>query len=394
MMRRWLPVAGTHAKPAFHGGPGPHVVFAGGGTGGHLFPAVAVAERLASYLPGVRVTFAGSGQELERQYVHAAGHGYLALPSRPLPQKAWQTMRFVADNLAGFWAARWFLRAQEVSLVVGTGGYASAPMVRAAIAHRLPTVLLEQNVVPGKVTRWLTPSASVVCTSFEETYQYLRPATHVQFTGNPIRRSFLENHSGNSRLAGEKQRKQLLILGGSGGARSLNESIPRALHKLGEAAKDWQVVHQTGAGQLQATQALYQELGVPAIVVSFIDNLPDVLREADLVISRAGGTTLAELACAGVPAILIPYPEAADQHQLENAKVLATAGACRLIEQHDGASLLDDRLVSILQPLLQDAAARVRLAENLRAFARPHAADEVCRLVRELLQPLHLRAAA
>ena len=143
-----------------------HIVFAGGGTGGHLFPGLAVAEKLSANRPGVRITFAGTGKPLERRHVAAAGFDYVSLPSRPLPRRASEAISFVVENVAGYFAAGRLLDEENVAGVVGLGGYASVPMGRAAARRRLPLVLLEQNVVPGKANRWLSRFASLVCTSF------------------------------------------------------------------------------------------------------------------------------------------------------------------------------------------------------------------------------------
>lgn len=375
----------------------PHVLFAGGGTGGHLFPGIAAADALRRVLPEAQITFSGCGKVEEQRIVAASGYHNLSVPCRPLPKKPWQALRFVSDNLAGFLAARWFLREQRVSLVVGLGSYASAPMVRAAIVQGVPTILLEQNAVPGRVTSWLASSAVLVCTAFGQVREHLKSHVRVEETGNPVRESFLglSPRMRDVRLFGQPtQRKQLLVLGGSGGAQSLNHNVPRALYKLGRELDDWQVIHQTGAGGVRETQQLYRKLGMEAVAVSFIDNLPEVLRTTDLVICRAGGTTLAELAYPAPAAIVVPYPSAADDHQTENAKVFAAAGACRVVLEGEGPRRLDDRLASAISPLICKAAARVALSHNLQKFARPQAAARVAQYVRDELNPLTVRAAA
>jgi UDP-N-acetylglucosamine--N-acetylmuramyl-(pentapeptide) pyrophosphoryl-undecaprenol N-acetylglucosamine transferase len=185
-----------------------------------------------------------------------------------------------------------------------------------------------------------------------------------------------------------------LILGGSNGSASLNQSLPRALYKLGTEIDAWQIVHQTGAGQVQCTQELYQKLGINALVVSFIDNMPSILRETDLVVCRAGGSTLAELSHFAPAAVVIPLPEATDNHQRHNAQLLAAAGACRMIDQADPGDRLDDRLVRVLSGLLKDEAARQQLSQKLANFAQPNAASNVASAVCELLPQLTLRMAA
>lgn len=375
----------------------PHVVFAGGGTGGHLFPGLAVAEELTAGWPEASITFVGGGKSFERQHVAAAGHRYAAVPCRPLPRRPWHAMRFVADNLAGYWAARWLLREQRVALVVGLGGYASAAMVRAAQDQHLPTVLLEANAVPGRATRWLAPGASLVCAAFPEIAPFLKPGVRLRATGTPIRPQFAPaarpmNHR--LPLAARPRQKQLLVLGGSGGARRLNEALPRTAYKLGAALRDWRIVHQTGDEQVAATQELYRKLGLDAVVVSFIDNMADVLRETDLAVSRGGGATLAELAATGTPAAVVPYAGATDDHQTHNARRFAAAEACRWVAEDDATARLDHRLARALAPLAADDGARERMAARMRDLARPFAAAEIAATVRELLHGAALRASA
>src|SRR5436190_16578150 len=166
-----------------------HVVFAGGGTGGHLFPGLAVAEQLHAMLPAARITLATGNKPFEQAQVAAAGFAHLRLPSHPLTGPA-STWRFVKENLSGYRRARRFIRLTDVSLVVGLGGYASVPMAWAATSARVPLVLLEQNAVPGRVTRWFAPRAALICTAFDEARPYLKAGGPVRVTGNPIRTGF------------------------------------------------------------------------------------------------------------------------------------------------------------------------------------------------------------
>ncbi len=236
--------------------------------------------------------------------------------------------------------------------------------MRAAVSRGLPTVLLEQNAIPGKATCWLAPSASVVCASFHQIRPRLKAETNLRFTGNPVRPEFQRLYwvppENRDAQRGRRERR-LLILGGSGGAESLNQSVPRALYKLGKQLRGWRVVHQTGSGHLQSTQELYRKLNLEALVVSFVDEMAEVMHGTDLVISRAGGTTIAELAMAGSAAILVPYPDAADDHQMENAQVLAAAHACHVIDERSDAGRLDDQLVRELKRLVAEQMLKIEL---------------------------------
>jgi UDP-N-acetylglucosamine--N-acetylmuramyl-(pentapeptide) pyrophosphoryl-undecaprenol N-acetylglucosamine transferase len=418
----------------------PRIIFAGGGTGGHLFPGLAVAERLVEELPGVRITFAGTGRDFERQHVREAGFDYLTVPSHPMPRRPWRLMSFVIENLRGYRSAQRFLREQRVAAVVGLGGYASAPMARAAVRRGVPLVLLEQNVVPGRTTRWLAPSATFLCVATEATVRHLDSRCPMFVTGNPIRAAFScsprplagegpgvraavpgprpvpgealagrQWHPGktasessivryvqdDSVLAQELQRfrsgtdqpptRQLLVLGGSGGAQSLNESVPRALAKASWALPGWRIVHQTGPGNAEATRQLYRSLQIEAAVVPFVADMASILAGTDLAVCRAGGTTLAELAAMGVPAILLPYPHAADDHQRKNADWFATSEGCLVLDERKHATDLVAHLADTLGRLLADDAGCQAMSRAIHSLARPDAAGEVAGLIGQLV---------
>lgn len=359
-----------------NGGP-LHFVFAGGGTGGHLFPGLAVAGRIAGEVPGTQITFVGSGKRLERREVAAAGFEYVALPCRPLPKGARQAFSFVVENLAGYLAARRFLDEQQVSAVVGLGGYASVPMARAAVRQGVPLVLLEQNAVPGRATRWLARSATLVCAGMAQTRANLRCRCPIRVTGTPIRVGSPPH----------PRPRQLLILGGSQGARSVNRDVPRALYKIGAGLSGWKIVHQSGGAELEVTRQLYQKLGLQATVEGFIDRLPDAMAASDLAVCRAGGTTLAELAAAGVPAVLLPLPHATDDHQGRNAEVFTKAGGSVTLDQRRLPGRLDDHLAGEISGLLGDAQRRGRMSAAMRRLAHPNATAEVTALILQLVQP-------
>ena len=400
-----------------------HIVFSGGGTGGHLFPGLAVAEQLSAMIPRVRITFCGGGKPCERQAANDAGFEYFALPSRPLPHAAREAVSFVVENLAGYLAARRFLREEHVSAVVGLGGYVSVPMARAASRCDVPLVLLEQNAVPGRATRWLARRATLICTAFAEAAAGLRCRCPVRVTGNPIRPGFDRNTEVTlSTISAQPERReemdmgreegvlvesfrwcdrsstslrvsespslrsllpayQLLVLGGSGGARSLNENVPRALYKVRRQLADWYIVHQSGQADLDATKSLYRKFDLPATVVPFIEDMPAMLRTTDLAVCRAGGTTLAELSATGVPSVLLPYPHATDDHQLANARAFSAGGGCVTIDEREISDRLDDRLADMLCFLLANEALRRRMSAAMHQTARPTAAQDVAELI-------------
>jgi UDP-N-acetylglucosamine--N-acetylmuramyl-(pentapeptide) pyrophosphoryl-undecaprenol N-acetylglucosamine transferase len=389
-----------------------HIVFAGGGSAGRLYPGLAVAAHLKERLPGVAITFVGGGKPIERLPVKAAGFNYVTIPSQPVPRNPFLAMRFVTDNVAGYWASRWYLKEHRASLVVGLGGYASAATVRAATSRDIPTVLLEQNAVPSHVTRWLARSADVVCCGYEDVRAHFSPDTPLVITGNPARpafeRMYREQRTGGrehgaggsgsivhapptplpapcSLLPAAPRPRRLVVIGGADGARSLNQFMPRALQRLTKQLCGWEVVHQSGEGQLQQTIETYRQVGVDALTISFIDEMAPVMFASDLVVCRAGGTTLAELALAGVPAVLVPYPRDIEAYQLANADVVAAAGAATVIDESSLEEPLCEALVEHLEPLLCDEPRRQAMAASMRSLAQLDAAERITDVIRDLL---------
>jgi UDP-N-acetylglucosamine--N-acetylmuramyl-(pentapeptide) pyrophosphoryl-undecaprenol N-acetylglucosamine transferase len=387
----------------------PHILFAGGGSASHLHPGMAIAEHLRRRLPNALITFAGSGAARERHKVRLAGYHYTTVPAHGAPRNPLQAVRFVTDNVAGYCAARWMLREQRVSLVVGLGGTTSVEVIRAAAARGIPIVLVEQNAVPSRASRWLSRAAVMICAAFEEVRPHLHVQAPVTITGNPTRCTFEELYikthgrhpaSDASQRAGSsptpapptlsihqdpRRQRRLVVLGGSGGGRSLNEAVPAALKLLGDNLKNWQIVHQTGDGQLAETEGRYAQLGISALTVAHIDEIASVLFASDLAICRAGGTTLAELALASLPALLLPFPNATDQHQLANAQIFAAAGAARLVDERNHPGGLDTALARSLEPLILDNHLRQEASRQMHRLARPQAASQIAASIADQL---------
>jgi len=369
---------------------GPHIVFSGGGTGGHLFPGLAIAERLRDTVPGLRITFCGSGKRFERQHVFAAGFDYRGFPCRPRPSTLGEAWRFLKDHRRGMQMAFDYIQSERVSLVVGLGGYASLPMGRAAARRGVDLVLLEQNAVSGRTTRWLSSSANLVCLSIAQAKSQLRGSVAVKVTGNPVRRGFTDVP-----LHVRTPRPQrLVVLGGSQGADDLNQYVPRALHKVRGHLDGWQVIHQTGTESASATAALYDKLSIPAQVSPFFDDLPAILGEADLAICRAGGTTLAELAVCAMPAILLPLPHAAEDHQRINAAYYTRRGAAVTVDEVRLGGRADEELGSRLLPLLDDDALRRAMSRSMSRLSIPGAAQDIAEIIQGMVDPVAYSRAA
>jgi len=381
----------------------PHVLFAGGPTDDSLLPGLAVAEHLYQRLPQGAITFAGSDSSRNSHVVRSAGYHYSMIPTRSFPQNPLHLLRYLTDNLAGHCAARWMLREQQISLVVGLGGSTSDAVVRAASARGIPVILLEQNSLPSRTTRRLSRSAALVCAAFDQVRPHLHVQANVRVTGSPTRPALeqlfrrRDQANGNSTtnaptdilplpVGDSRREKSLVILGDSGDAQLLNTTLPGALGQLKESLAGWQIVHQAGPGQLQQTQRRYQQRGISALAVTTIDQLASVLFASDLVVCRAGGTILSELALAGVSAVLLPSMQPTEQAQTANAKIVAAAGGCRWIDQTAQSDQFVTALAHELRPLLLDDPLRHEMARKMHALARPYAPAEIAAAIHDILR--------
>ncbi len=353
------------------------IVFAGGGTGGHLFPALAVAEELRARHPDAEILFVGAVRVLVATVVPLAGFALRALPlagirGRSLPAKAGAVVR-AAIGVAR--CAGWMAR-ERPSLVVGTGAYASGPAVLAARLLGVPTMVMEQNHFPGATNRFLARHVDAVCLPSEEARRRLAGVGIV--TGNPVRREFTRIGP-----APGRDTLSLLVFGGSRGARSINRAVTAALPALRRIGPAPFLVHQTGYEDAEWVAAAYSRYEPGRYeVLPFIEDMPARLAAADLVVCRAGATTLAELAAAGRPAILVPYPHAAGDHQTRNAEAVERAGAAVLLADRD---LDPARLAAIVEELARDPARRRRMAAAARALSIPDAASRIADVADSLL---------
>jgi len=347
-------------------GSGPTVVIAGGGTGGHLYPGLAVAEALRAR--GWRVEFLGTANGIEARVVPGAGFVIHLLPGRQLRGGGvGRAMLGVGSLARGVGRALAILSELRPALVLGVGGYASAASVVAARIRRIPTLLLEQNVIPGAANRLLGRLGPRVCVGFEETIARFAPGQAVH-TGNPIRTKVIET----ARM--RRDRLGLLIVGGSGGAHHVNAATVEAAGLMVDLLRTVDVLHQTGPTDAPAMRAGYAQLGLTVRVEPFIDDMGAAYAGADVVVARAGAMTCAELTALGLPSILVPYPFAADDHQRANAEVLVRAGAAEMILDGELSPL---RLANAVMSLVGDAERRTKMAANARALGRPEAAARV-----------------
>jgi UDP-N-acetylglucosamine--N-acetylmuramyl-(pentapeptide) pyrophosphoryl-undecaprenol N-acetylglucosamine transferase len=350
----------------------PTFLFAGGGTGGHLFPGIAVAEELLSRVPAAQIRFAGSERDVESAIVKSAGFRHVALPSPPSTMLRRHPLRFALQYLRACREARRVVAEARPAAVVGLGGFASVPLVTAAGRAGLPIVLLEQNAVAGRATRRLASLADVVCHTFASAVPRGRAGGNAVVTGNPVRAAIAELCE-----AGISSSSTLLVLGGSQGSTAVNEAVLVAAERLRDRLRDWEIIHQCGPRDADRIVAAYRRLGLAHVVRPFFDDLPQRYRMAGIAVSRAGATTLVELACAGIPAVLIPYPRAVHDHQMRNAEAFAAAGAACIVRQQRSADDSGQQLAAALERLLCDCEQRRRCAAAMRGLAVPDAAANV-----------------
>ncbi len=344
------------------------VVIAGGGTGGHLYPGIAVARELLARRPGSTVTFAGTEKGIEFKVVPREGFELDTIRSGGLKGKA------IADRARGasliplgMRDAWGIVSRRRPDLVIGVGGYSSGPVVLTAAMRGVPTMLLEQNAVPGLTNRMLAPVVKAAGVTYESTRRFFGSKAFV--SGNPVRSEFVDRAETPTDVP--ESGVHLLVFGGSQGAHAINAAMVAAAPALAQMAVPLRITHQTGERDVEMVRQGYAAAGLTATVEAFLYDMGVRLGQADLVVCRAGATTLAELTAAGKPSILIPLPTATDDHQRKNAEALASTGAAEVMLQNDATgTVLAGRIAS----LVQDAAARARMSAAARALARPEAA--------------------
>jgi UDP-N-acetylglucosamine--N-acetylmuramyl-(pentapeptide) pyrophosphoryl-undecaprenol N-acetylglucosamine transferase len=348
------------------------VMILAGGTGGHIFPGLAVAKALIGR--GVPVTWLGAEGGMETRLVPPYGIGIDTIAVRGVRGKGLATLLAAPFKLLGsVRAAARVLRARRPRAVISFGGYAAGPGGLAARLARVPLIVHEQNRAPGMTNRVLARFAARVLTGFPDTF----PRESV--VGNPVRDEIVQIAAPEQRFIGRRGPLRLLVLGGSQGARALNAAVPQALAGLRQRIDGVEVRHQCGQQQVEETERLYAQAGVRASIEPFIADMAAAYGWADVVVCRAGALTLAELCAAGVGSVLVPFPQAVDDHQTRNAQYLVDRGAAQLLPQAPETDLAA-RLSATLE-ILAERADLLRLAQAARALARPDAAARVADIV-------------
>ncbi len=349
-------------------------ILAGGGTGGHVIPALAIAQELQKQY-AAEVLFIGTARGIENRLVPAAGFPLRFVKVGALKNVSLITrLKTSLDLPRAVFSAGRILNEFQPDIVIGVGGYASGPAMLAAILKRIPTLAFEPNVVPGFANRLVARMVSGAAVHFAQTAKYFR---HVEVTGVPVRPAFFEIAA----HAAAEANPVLLVFGGSQGAHAINQAMMRALPQLAKLMPGIHIIHQTGERDFAEVNAAYQRIFPSAEVHAFIQDMPAYFARASLVLCRSGASTVAEVAAAGKPALFVPFPRAADDHQRVNAQALVDAGAAVLLEE----TRLDEVwLVDSLRALLEDHARLRQMGEAARELAHPNAARDIAAMAARL----------
>ena len=340
-------------------------ILAGGGTGGHVIPALAIANQLKKEY-SAEILFIGTARGIENRLVPAAGYPLQLVRVGALKNVNLVTRAKTAFDLPrAIWDAGRMLNEFAPDVVIGVGGYASGPAMLAAVVKHIPTLAFEPNVVPGFANRLVARFVSAAAVHFEETAKYFR---HGEVTGVPVRQAFFD-------IAPKRGgTPTLLVFGGSQGAHAINAALFRCLPVLQRETPGIHIIHQTGERDYNDALAAYERMGESAEVFKFIEDMPAAFAKADLVVCRSGASTVAEIAAAGKPAVFVPFPRAADDHQRVNAEALAKHGAAVVVEE---SKLEGVWLAETTSALLQDPQRLETMGQAARRLSHPNAAREI-----------------
>lgn len=362
------------------------VAFAGGGTGGHLYPALAIAGEILAQRPGTGLVFFGTQRPIDAHIVEGANCELVKQRLPGLSIKPWRWPAVMAGFRHSSALCRTRLEQQRPLVVIGTGGYGSVPAVRQARRAGIPTVLLNPDALPGRANRFLAAKADLIFVQWIETIAQLPGHTRVSVSGCAIRPEFhrVDCAQAAKRFGLDPDRKTLLITGASQGAQTVNDAVLANLDLL-EALDDWQVLHLTGHADYQRVDEAFRSRSIRAAVLPFTDHMPEAIALSELVVSRSGASTLAELTAMGKASILLPYPFHRDMHQLANARCLVRAGAASLVRDRIDVEKNGPALRAALQPLLEDERKRAEIAAASQRLGKGNAATDIAEQILKLI---------
>jgi UDP-N-acetylglucosamine--N-acetylmuramyl-(pentapeptide) pyrophosphoryl-undecaprenol N-acetylglucosamine transferase len=364
-------------------------IFAGGGTGGHIYPAIAVAEQIVKLHPTARIRFFCSSRSIDAQILAKAGFDYTTLPAKGFSIRPGKLISFCTSFLKSYKIANRALSDSKDAVVIGVGGFVAAPVCLAAHRQRVPVALLNVDIVPGRANKMIGRWASEIFLQFEDTAGYFAGTkAKVNVVGCPLRSGFSNPQPQKviEQLGLDKNKKVLLITGASSGAENINTAMCTLLEKLDTFANDWQVVHLSGVNNFEKVKGRYSNAKISHKVLGYFDDMPDLLAAADLVVGRSGAVSVAEYAAAAVPSICIPYPYHKDKHQYLNAHKLVDAGAAVIAEDlpwhgHPGRVFTGwkpvPQLWQELEELMKNGSKRQEMKQNCRKIAGIDAALKI-----------------
>ena len=360
------------------------VIVSGGGTGGHIFPAIAIANALTDKDPTVKILFVGAEGRMEMEKVPAAGYKIIGLPVRGFNRKnPFKNIVVIYRLIRSLFIARTIIKRFRPDAVVGVGGYASGPVLRAAAWRRIPIVIQEQNSYAGVTNRLLAQKARKICVAYDEMERFF-PKEKIVLTGNPVRQELNDCHllheQSSSFFDLNPEKQTVLVLGGSLGARTINQTVAAF---LGRFPADLQLIWQTGKNYHEQAKAQVQKMELANVkVFAFIQRMDLAYAAADLVVSRAGAGTISELSITGKPCILVPSPNVAEDHQTKNAMALVRKNAAIMIRDNEAVEKLMPEAVATVQnhEVLEP------LADNIKMLAKFHAAQTIAEKVFQLIE--------
>jgi len=357
-------------------------ILSGGGTGGHIYPAIAIANELKLRFPDAEFLFVGAQDKMEMQKVPQSGYNIEGLWIAGLQRKlTLQNAMFPLKLINSLWKSRRIIKKFKPDVVIGTGGFASGPLLQTANSLNIPTVIQEQNSFPGITNKLLSKKANAICVAYENLERFF-PKEKIVFTGNPVRQDLLEIDSKRNEALGyfnlDSNKKTLLILGGSLGARRVNQLIEKELDFL--LSTGVQIYWQCGKLYFEDYKKYNDKENVQ--VVSFIDRMDLIYAASDFVVSRAGASSVSELCLVGKPTVFIPSPNVAEDHQTKNARAIVDKNGALLIKESE----LDEKFESVFNNLIHDENLQKKLSENMKKLAKPNATKDIVEQIVKLIK--------
>jgi UDP-N-acetylglucosamine--N-acetylmuramyl-(pentapeptide) pyrophosphoryl-undecaprenol N-acetylglucosamine transferase len=355
----------------------------GGGTGGHIYPGIAIANAILQLEPNAKILFIGGKGQRESKIIPDAGFEFAPILVQSFPRSlSWKWLKVFVKVPAGFLKSLVILSKFKPDIVIGTGGYVCGPVLLAGLFLRKTIVIQEQNVLPGITNRILGRWSKEIYTHFAESVKYF-PKEKTRITGNPVRAEVINALPCHEKLGLDKNKFTISAFGASQGAKSINMAMIDALPYLSELSSEIQIVHQTGEKDIQTVKEAYSKYPITAIIQPFFFNIYEVYASTDLMVCRSSAMTLSEIALRGLPAILIPYPYAAEDHQTFNAKALEENGAGIMIKDRE---LKGKNLADTIISLLKDKNRLAEMAKNSKALGKPNSTQEIAKSILNIIK--------